>query len=37
VDRGQAGAPEEIVLGDRFLQLIGLAWLLTFVATVTLR
>jgi decaprenyl-phosphate phosphoribosyltransferase len=37
VDRGEAGAPEEIVLRDRVLQLVGLVWLLTFVATVIIR
>ncbi len=26
IDRGQAGEPEEVVLGDRTLQLLGLAW-----------
>lgn len=30
VSKGSAGAPEEILLGDRFLQLMGLAWVLTF-------
>lgn len=30
VDRGNGGEPEEIVLGDRQLQLIGLAWLVLF-------
>lgn len=29
VDRGEAGAPEEVVLGDRPLQAFGLAWALT--------
>lgn len=37
IDRGEAGAPEEIVLGDRTLQLVGLAWLATFLATVTIQ
>lgn len=37
VDRGEAGAPEEIVLRDRVLQLVGLAWLVSFLATVTIR
>lgn len=27
VDRGVAGAPEDIVLGDRVLQVLGLAWI----------
>ena len=30
VDRGDAGAPEEVVLGDRQLQVLGLAWLVVF-------
>lgn len=30
VDQGQAGEPEEILLRDRGLQLIGLAWIVTF-------
>lgn len=30
VDRGDAGAPEDVVLRDRGLLLIGLVWLLTF-------
>jgi decaprenyl-phosphate phosphoribosyltransferase len=37
IDRGEAGAPEEIVLGDRTLQLVGLAWVATFLATVTIQ
>jgi decaprenyl-phosphate phosphoribosyltransferase len=37
IDRGNAGEPEDIVLRDRVLQLVGLAWLITFVATVTIR
>ena len=37
VDKGEAGAPEDIVLRDRVLQLIGLSWLITFVATVTIQ
>jgi decaprenyl-phosphate phosphoribosyltransferase len=37
VDRGEAGAPEDIVLRDRVLQLVGLAWLLTFLGTVTIQ
>ena len=37
VDKGEAGAPEDIVLRDRVLQLIGASWLLTFVATVTIQ
>ncbi len=30
VTGGRAGAPEEVLLRDRFIQLTGLAWLLTF-------
>jgi len=30
IDRADAGAPEDIVLGDRVLQLAGLAWLVMF-------
>lgn len=30
VDAGEGGAPEELVLRDRMLQLLGLAWLVTF-------
>jgi len=30
VSGGQGGAPEEILLGDGFVQLAGLAWVLTF-------
>ena len=30
VTGGRGGAPEEILLGDRFMQLTGLAWLLAF-------
>ena len=30
VDAGQAGAPEDVVLADRGLQLLGVAWLLCF-------
>lgn len=29
VDRGRAGSPEDIALGDRVLQLVGLIWLAT--------
>jgi decaprenyl-phosphate phosphoribosyltransferase len=32
VSGGRGGAPEEIMLGDRFMQLTGLAWLLAFAA-----
>ena len=37
VDKGRPGAPEDIVLRDRVLQLVGLAWLATFLATVAIR
>ena len=30
IDHGDAGAPEEVVLGDRQLQVLGLAWLVVF-------
>ena len=30
LDRGAGGAPEEVVLGDRTLQVIGLVWIITF-------
>lgn len=33
IDRGGAGEPESIVLGDRTLQVLGLLWLLTFTAS----
>ena len=36
VEGGQGGEPEEIVLGDRQLQLFGLVWLLLFAAGVYL-
>jgi decaprenyl-phosphate phosphoribosyltransferase len=29
IDRGAAGAPEDIVFGDRVLQVLGLAWIVT--------
>jgi decaprenyl-phosphate phosphoribosyltransferase len=31
VTGGRGGAPEEIMLGDRFIQIAGLGWLLAFV------
>ncbi len=31
IDRGSAGEPESIVLGDRVLQVLGALWLLSFV------
>lgn len=34
VDRGVAGAPEEVVLRDRGLQLLGVLWLITFAVAV---
>jgi len=36
VELGQGGAPEDVVLGDRALQLIGLAWLVVFASGVQL-
>jgi decaprenyl-phosphate phosphoribosyltransferase len=30
LDRGAGGAPEEVVLGDRILQVLGLLWVVTF-------
>ena len=30
VDQGGGGAPEEVVLSDRVLQLVGLVWMITF-------
>ncbi len=30
VSDGRGGAPEEILLGDRFIQLTGVAWIVTF-------
>ncbi len=36
VDQGQGGAPEEIVLGDRRLQVLGMIWALTFALGVYL-
>jgi len=36
VDQGRAGAPEDVVLGDRALQLIGLTWLVVFAVGVRL-
>ncbi len=30
LDRGAGGAPEEVVLGDRILQVLGLLWVATF-------
>ena len=36
IDRGDAGAPEDVVLGDRQLQLLGLLWLAAFSTGVVL-
>lgn len=33
IDKGAAGEPESIVLGDRVLQVLGLLWLASFVAS----
>jgi decaprenyl-phosphate phosphoribosyltransferase len=30
VDQGGGGAPEEVVLSDRTLQIVGVIWLVTF-------
>jgi decaprenyl-phosphate phosphoribosyltransferase len=30
LEQGRGSAPEEIILGDRTLQLIGLAWVIVF-------
>ena len=35
LEEGAGGAPEEIVLGDRPLQLLGLVWLVLFAAGVS--
>lgn len=37
VDKGTAGAPEDTVLGDRQLLLLGLAWLAVFALSVVFR
>ena len=34
LDAGRGGAPEEVVLGDRALQLLGLVWVGLFAAGV---
>ncbi|MBO3083832.1 decaprenyl-phosphate phosphoribosyltransferase [Cellulomonas fengjieae] len=36
IDRGAAGEPESIVLGDRTLQVLGVAWLAIFTASAAL-
>jgi decaprenyl-phosphate phosphoribosyltransferase len=36
VDGGNGGEPEEIALGDRVLQVLGLAWVVTLVLAVYL-
>ena len=33
IDRGSAGEPEAIVLGDRVLQVLGVVWLGLFAAS----
>lgn len=35
IDRGNAGAPEDIVLGDRTLQVLGVAWVVIIVIGVS--
>ncbi|WP_298992143.1 decaprenyl-phosphate phosphoribosyltransferase [uncultured Pseudokineococcus sp.] len=35
IDRGTAGAPEDIVLGDRVLQVLGVVWVVTIVVGVS--
>jgi decaprenyl-phosphate phosphoribosyltransferase len=30
IDQGGGGAPEEVVLSDRVLQVVGLVWLIIF-------
>ena len=30
VEQGGGGAPEEVVLSDRMLQIVGVIWLVTF-------
>ena len=34
IEQGGGGAPEEVVLSDRVLQILGLLWILTFVVGV---
>ncbi len=34
LEQGRGGAPEELVLGDRMLQAIGLAWAVAFAVAV---
>ena len=34
IDSGHGGAPEEVVIGDRMLQVIGLLWMVTFATGV---
>jgi decaprenyl-phosphate phosphoribosyltransferase len=36
VDGGNGGAPDEIALGDRVLQVLGLVWVATLTAAVYL-
>jgi decaprenyl-phosphate phosphoribosyltransferase len=35
VEQGTGGAPEDVVMSDRTLQLIGAAWVLTFALGVS--
>lgn len=37
IDRGSAGAPEDIVFGDRVLQVLGATWVVLIVLAVSLR
>ena len=30
IEQGRGGAPEDVVLGDRTLQVLGLLWVITF-------
>jgi decaprenyl-phosphate phosphoribosyltransferase len=30
IDQGHGGAPEDVVLGDRMLQVLAVVWLVTF-------
>ena len=36
VDRGEGGAPEELILRDPGMRLVGLAWLVLFLGSVYL-
>jgi decaprenyl-phosphate phosphoribosyltransferase len=35
VDQGRGGAPEEVVLADRMIQVLGVVWVATFVVGVS--